>query len=93
MPERAPNIAGVTPRGLAVIADTVVICFIAVYVEDFYRQTTLIPRTLYTIGLIILPFLYFTFFETYNNGQTLGKWLFRIRVVKFNGKPVTVTQS
>ena len=87
------TLQGLPPRALAVIMDTVIIVVIVIFVEAVYRQTTPAPEKLYPLGLVILPFLYFTFFEAYNNGQTLGKRLFKIRVVKFNGKPITIWQS
>ncbi len=45
------------------------------------------------VGAVILPFLYFTFFEAYMNGQTPGKMLCTIRTVKANGEPITLVES
>ena len=97
MPERAPNIAEVTPRALAVTVDSIVLVVIGLII--LFGRTFIFGGQLpsfyviYPIGITILPFLYFTLFEAYMNGQTLGKKLFKIKVVKVNGTPITIWQS
>ncbi len=45
---------------------------------------------IYTIIQIALIILYFVVFQFYNKGQTLGKKIFRIRVVKSDGQELSM---
>ena len=47
---------------------------------------------LLSLVTIFLNVLYFVVFQIYNNGQTLGKQLLKIRVVSKDGEPLTVNQ-
>ena len=54
-------------------------------------NTTLIALLL--IALFLLYFGYYIFCELVMNGQSLGKKLFRLRVIRENGRPIGLTQS
>ena len=48
-------------------------------------------------GLILISFLmhwgYFTLFEAFKNGQTPGKMIFKLRVIKDSGRQITLFES
>ncbi len=44
----------------------------------------------YTIVDLVAVILYFIVFQFYNNGQTLGKKVMKIRIVKTDGGPLTI---
>lgn len=93
------QVAGLATRGLAQLIDFLIVlalwigliiaaAFIGLVVQDV---TLLI--LIYIIGTFVLFFGYFWAFETFWSGQTLGKRVFRLRVVGDQGEPVTFTQS
>lgn len=47
-------------------------------------------KVFYTIVEVLILILYFTVFQFYNKGQTLGKRLFRIQVVRIDDEPLTM---
>ncbi|MGD2247462.1 MAG: RDD family protein [Candidatus Methanofastidiosia archaeon] len=51
---------------------------------------SMVPLILF-IGVV--PFLYYTFFEAYMNGQTVGKMLVKIKVVKEDGSPIDIVDA
>ena len=60
------------------------------------------PEAIMTFAIVMLVALllallwyhgYFVWLEAHRGGQTLGKRLFRIRVVSHNGSPITVRQA
>lgn len=48
---------------------------------------------IYFILLFIVQWFYFGLFETFWNGQTIGKWLTGIRVVTEHGQPINASQA
>jgi uncharacterized RDD family membrane protein YckC len=94
------NIAELGPRIAAVIIDHIIVGIVAgIFLVIFGISMALTRGFGMFFGLPViltgffLPFLYFTFFEAYMQGQTLGKMLFKIRVVKMNGEPITIGES
>lgn len=47
-------------------------------------------KVFYTIFDVLVLILYFTVFPFYNKGQTLGKKLFRLQIVRVDDKPLTM---
>lgn len=45
------------------------------------------------ISLFIIDWFYGILFETFLNGQTLGKWVFGLRVLSANGEPINGLQA
>ena len=58
------------------------------FVEESNNINYEISKATYiqTISGIVIYILYFVVFQSYNNGQTLGKKVFKIKVVKTNGE-------
>lgn len=52
-----------------------------------------LARTLIAVGVFVGLWVYWTLLEVIWNGQSVGKRLLRIRVVKSDGSPVTVFSS
>lgn len=66
--------------------------------EPFERNEMLAQMSKWTIALmIIILFLvfagYFVFFEWFWNGQTPGKRLMRLRVIREDGRPITLWEA
>lgn len=55
---------------------------------DIDEARVFLPRMAIALGLVSLTFLYF-FVGEYRHGQTVGKKLFRLRVVMADGSPRT----
>ncbi len=98
------NIVDIGPRIGAVILDTIVIVVIFVIlaaiiaVIGYAAATTgrgfgLLFGIPFMAGMFLLPILYFAFFEAYMNGQTPGKMLVKIKVVKVTGEPIGLGES
>jgi uncharacterized RDD family membrane protein YckC len=93
-------IADVVMRIVAVILDTIIIIIIAgillvivgfgIAVAGRFGFFSLFPLILI---MVVLPFLYFTFFEAYMDGQTVGKMLVKIKVVKEDGNPIDLVDA
>jgi uncharacterized RDD family membrane protein YckC len=102
-PEQTPlefPLAGIGSRFLALAADTAI--QVALLLALFISAISVIPLTRLLAmfpqwaiaGLIVGAFLiyegYFAFFEAVWNGQTPGKRLARLRVMKDDGRPIGV---
>jgi uncharacterized RDD family membrane protein YckC len=96
------EIANVGSRSLAILADLsiCVLIFIVVYGLTFLATRdaatdwfTEVGSNALEIGLALVIFgfqwVYFSFFEWYWNGQTPGKRLMHLRVIKADGAPVS----
>jgi len=104
MTDEEGNIVDIGPRIGAVILDTIVIVVIFVIlaaiiaVIGYAAVTTgrgfgLLFGIPFIAAMFLLPILYFTFFEAYMNGQTPGKMLVKIKVVKVTGEPIGFGES
>lgn len=85
------------PRVLAALVDIGVIGSVYVLAilagelipeGDIDEAQVFLPRMLIAVGLLSLTFLYF-FVGEYRHGQTVGKKLFRLRVVMADSSPRT----
>lgn len=87
------NIADLGPRIAAAIVDIIiiwVILFVLLGVVGFGAAVGgrgMFLGTPFIAGVFLLPILYFTIFEAYVGGQTPGKMVVKIKVVKENGAP------
>jgi uncharacterized RDD family membrane protein YckC len=102
-------VAGVGSRFLAVLADTVLQAVVyVVLVVVLVLVLSSAPKTVaggitragekwLVAFLILIHFLmywgYFTLFEEFNDGQTPGKMLFKLRVIQDSGRPITLFES
>lgn len=104
MTDEEGNIVDIGPRIGAVILDTIVIVVIffilaaIIAVIGYAAATTgrgfgLLFGIPFIAAMFLLPILYFTFFEAYMNGQTPGKMLVKIKVVKVTGEPIGLGES
>jgi len=59
----------------------------------FVQAVDFIPSTIRTVAVLLVPALYFTFLTAGRRGATLGKRLFRIEVVKLDGRRLTLLES
>ncbi len=86
------TVAGVITRCLAWITDQLLIWvgYLAV-IFAFARLGGEIGFALIVIGMFVLDFGYFTFFELYRAGQSPGKKLFSIRVISARGNKLYFT--
>ncbi len=95
-------------RIVAVLVDTIIIVVILFLLAEIfgfslvYRETRAIPGGSMVFfhggwpllaGIFLLPVVYFTFFEAFMKGQTPGKRLAKIRVVKITGEPIGIGES
>ncbi len=97
-------IAGLGSRAMAYAVDVALLgaaALVVYFTGSFFISDPLelalglssLARTLIAAGLFLILWCYWTVFEVVWNGQTLGKRLVRIRVVKSDGSPVTVFSS
>jgi uncharacterized RDD family membrane protein YckC len=102
------ELAGLGSRFIAQLFDWIVkfvvfmfvatlVSFISVFVELsmgswFDRPSTLV-LSLFIIGIYLLLLSYGLFFEAFWKGQTPGKWLVGIRVIRENGSPLNFQAS
>ena len=93
------HVASLATRGLAQLIDLLIISvaqlvllFVAIFVGTAVQNATVLILIV-LIGSFIVIFGYFWLFEALWSGQTLGKRVFRLRVVGDRGEPVTFTQS
>jgi uncharacterized RDD family membrane protein YckC len=98
------EVAGIGSRFLAALVDTVLIIILQAIV---YITLLLIVRGFLeglegltgwvtaALGLIAFALLwgYYIFFELLWNGQSPGKRLFKLRVIRADGTPITLTES
>jgi uncharacterized RDD family membrane protein YckC len=96
-------LAGIGSRFLAVFADSLlqVAAFVVLQLASAYlvpdRLRHLAADKWITAGIIIFAFClywgYYAFFETLWNGQTPGKRMAKIRVIKDSGRPITAFEA
>lgn len=81
------EIANIGKRALAFIID------LFIKVIYFLSMSITFGENDFIMSLVVIPFLLYTFlFEWLNKGQTLGKWLMRIRVISIEGNLPSVYQ-
>lgn len=93
-------LAGIGARGIALIIDTcigigldVLILIGAIALSFFGSNAGTVAIVLWTILQFILFWGYFILFETFWRGQTPGKRLQHVRVIRADGTPIGFTES
>jgi len=97
-------LAGVGSRFLAMAADmgiqfaiAFIIFMIVAFLGPGFRKVTVLGSQWMIAGVVFIVFLlnsgYFAFFEAIWNGQTPGKRYAQIRVMKDDGRPISVYDS
>src|ERR1043166_5417932 len=101
-PERVSlqyGIAGIGSRGAAIIVDSILqvvslsiivigLAAAGVALRDFGLSATYTLLGLFALGVFFVTSGYFMLFETLWNGQTPGKRLVGVRVIRENGYPI-----
>lgn len=100
------DVAGIGSRFLATLVDSFIqglvyvflfIAAIFIFDSDLGRRLPAGVRDLAVVIFLLVIFLvqigYFIGFEIFMGGQTPGKWLFKLRVIKENGYPLGVADS
>jgi len=98
------QIAGIGSRFLAAFIDTLVIFILQIIVNLtliflminlFGKDSVFQPWLLALFGLVGFAFMwgYYIFFEMSWNGQSLGKRKIKLRVIRTDGTPITLTES
>jgi len=100
------KIAGLGSRAAAFIIDQILLMLVNVitivvlfFVMDGMESTTFFlvestfPIAVVVIGLFVLNWGYFFFFEFFSGGRTLGKKVVGIRVIQENGHSITLLSS
>jgi uncharacterized RDD family membrane protein YckC len=92
------TLAGIGSRFLAVAVDTLIQAGVAIVLFIIIILMSLPGRSAWTVavlvaGLFLLNFGYFAIFEILWNGQTPGKRMVGIRVVKDSGRPLTPPET
>ncbi len=62
-------------------------------VGGFFGETPKWIEALYVIGIFLIIQLYFVLFEWRWNGQTPGKRLLKLRVIREDGRPITLWEA
>jgi uncharacterized RDD family membrane protein YckC len=97
-------VAGIGSRFLALAADTLlqvvtILIFVVVFEiaapnVDFISQHTQVwIQAVFVILLFLIQFAYFAAFEAVWNGQTPGKRLAHLRVIRDDGRPIRVYEA
>lgn len=96
-------VAGVGYRGLAYLTDAaamftfwIVLYFASSFltnVWDDFKALSGIGQTIAVFGVFAAQWCYWTVCEIAWNGQTVGKRLLRVRVVRMDGAPITPLES
>jgi uncharacterized RDD family membrane protein YckC len=102
-------IAGIGSRFLAILADTVIqilaelvlilffVLFVSASERERFGEISDTAGKWLVAGLVLFHFLlfwgYFALFEAYWNGQTPGKRLVKIRVIKDSGRQITLFEA
>ena len=106
-PEQTPldfAVAGIGSRFLALAADALlqivtVLIFVVVFeisapnVRFISNHTQVWLQALFVILLFLIQFAYFAVFEAVWHGQTPGKRLVHLRVIRDNGRPIGVYEA
>jgi len=58
-----------------------------------FQSVSSLIVAVYIIGTLLIILGYFTFFEMIFNGQTFGKKIMKLRVIKENGEPIGIYES
>jgi uncharacterized RDD family membrane protein YckC len=100
------DVAGIGSRFLATLVDSfiqglvyvfLVIAAVFIFSSDLGRALPQWLRDWAVVVFLLVLFLlqigYFIAFELFMGGQSPGKWLFKLRVIKENGYPLGVTDS
>lgn len=92
------DLAGMGSRFMAVLVDHLIQGLIILAAALLFIILGLAVSTTWAIALLVLltfavQWGYFTIFETVRNGQTPGKKLVKIRVIKSSGRAVTVFEA
>jgi uncharacterized RDD family membrane protein YckC len=92
------DLAGIGSRFMAVLIDHLIQVLVIVGGALLFALLGVALNPLWTVALIFLfvfvvQWGYFTIFETLRNGQTPGKKLIKIRVIKSNGRAITVFEA
>jgi uncharacterized RDD family membrane protein YckC len=98
------KIAGIGSRATAQIVDWIIlgllnftIFFISIKVDEtLFEEISGFSNYLWAIVIILFFLLtwgYFAFYEFFNSGRTIGKWLMGIRVIQDNGQTITFMSS
>lgn len=83
-------LASVGDRILAYLFDRVVVIAFMIALGTFLYYTNARNEWVWIV-LLGFPYLFYSlFFEIFMNGQTLGKYLLKIRVIRLNGTPATI---
>lgn len=83
-------LASVGDRILAYLFDRVVVIAFMIALGTFLYYTNARNEWIWIV-LLGFPYLFYSvFFEIFMNGQTLGKYLLKIRVIRLNGTPATI---
>lgn len=100
------DVADIGSRFLAILIDSLiqgviyVLIFVAVALVGAQLSNVDLPRSVsdglgivFILMLFFIQFGYFIFLEIFMNGQTPGKRLFHLRVIRENGYPMTALDS
>src|SRR3954453_7841683 len=100
------QIAGLGSRAAAFILDQILLMLVNIlivvalfFVMDgieqlpFFLAQSSFPIAVVVIGLFVLNWGYFFFFEFFSGGRTLGKKIVGIRVIQDNGHSITLLSS
>lgn len=60
---------------------------------NFFNQLAGVFSFIYIVIVFILYWFYFVFWEIYGKGRSVGKIIFKIRVIDLNGKKINFWQS
>ncbi len=82
------GLATVTDRFLAWLVDTVILWTSMIIIFSFFVAILDEVEEVVIYFCLLIYFFYTLLFETFRNGQTPGKYLMRLRVVKINGQPI-----
>lgn len=86
--DEAYRLAGISDRFVAIIIDTIIVGIIG---GMFFAGT---KSSLFGIGISsIIGVIYQWYFLTVHDGQTPGKMMMKIRVIKENGAPLTAAEA
>ncbi len=88
------KLASLWKRILAFSIDAIIVLFVTwlLLLINPFIQNLLLSTTYVFLFAVLLPFIYFIVLEA-KFGQTLGKWLFGIKVVAINGRKVSIGGS